>query len=169
MAFDDGIGIDSSQPPREYYTLSATGVASKTFGLWISKIGQYILIVGVVSVAFNLISLVLLFTFFSTIGVLGIDPVSYLFSFFGPNFSPDIYLIAMTLTFAIIAYVINAILSGAAIKYALDDYGGQDPNIGKSFSHATGKTARIVSIQLILSIIVTIVLSPALILIETAM
>jgi len=169
VAFEEDLGFDPSQPRDEDYTLSATGLVSKTFGLWTRKIVQYIIIIGLVSVVTTLVSFVLLFTVFGTIGLLSPDPINYLFGVFVLPSTPDLTLIASTVVFGIITFVVNAILSGAAIKFALDDYGGQTAEIGISFSHSLGKTTRILTVQVILSLIVSAVTGPSLALLTRGM
>ncbi|MCK4568204.1 MAG: hypothetical protein KAU48_12940, partial [Candidatus Thorarchaeota archaeon] len=130
MAFEDDLGYDPSQRPVDDYSLSAFGLVSKTIGLWTSKFFQYVVIVGLVSVALTLLSFVTLSTLFGVIGFLGTDPISYVFSIFTLPPFPDTTLIAISITFAVIAFVIGALLTGAAIKFTLDDYAGQKADIG---------------------------------------
>ncbi|MFW9869653.1 MAG: hypothetical protein ACFFEL_08510 [Candidatus Thorarchaeota archaeon] len=169
MAFEDGLGVDASQPGVEDYTLSATGIVSQTLSLWARKLVQYIVIVGIASVAITLVSFILLLTIFGRIGVISEDPITYLFGIFSLSTLPDMTLIATTVGFGIIAFIINAILSGAGIKFALDDYAGQNAEIGVSFSHAFGRIGRIIVIQLIMTIIVSIVTGPSIALMGSAL
>jgi hypothetical protein len=169
LAFEDGLGVDPSQPYVDTYTLGATGLVTQTLELWFRKIGQYILIVGFASVTTTLISVILLFTIFGRIGVISSDPINYLFGVFTLPTMPDTTLIAVTVGFGIIAFVVNAILSGAAIKFALDDYGGQNAEVGVSFSHSFGKTAKIVTVQVIMTLVVSAVTGPSLAMMGTAL
>lgn len=162
MAFEDDLGYDPSQPHVEDYTLSAFGLVSKTIGLWTSKFVKYVVIVGLVNVALTLISFVALSTMFGIIGFFETNPINYVFSIFTLTSFPDTTLIAISLTFAVIAFIIGAVLTGAAIKFALDDYAGQEADIGMSFSHSFGKVTRIVTVQLVMTFIVSIVLFPSL-------
>ncbi len=162
MAFEDGLGVDPSQQPVENYTLNATGLASQTLSLWIRKFAHYIAIVGFVSVVITLFSFIILSTIFGRIGVISTDPINYLFGIFALPSMPDTTLITVTVGFGVIAFVVNAILSGAAIKFALDDYGGQTAEIGASFSHALGKIVKIIAIQVIITLIVSAVTGPSL-------
>ena len=168
MAFEDELGHDPSQPMAQNYTLSATGLVSRTISLWTRKLVQYIIIVGVLGAAFVAISFVLLFVLFDAIGVLGTDPLSYMLSLFFVSL-PDFTLIAVSLGFAIIAFVLNAIISGAAIKFTLDEYSENRGDVGTSFSHSFGRILNIIIVQLILSFFVAIVLTPATILTTRAM
>lgn len=169
MAFDDELGFDPSQPISQDYTLSATGIVSRTLSLWLRKIVQYIIIVGVISSVLLAVSYVLLAVFFGTTGVLGTDPITYVINLFAYATLPDIALISISMGFAIIAFVVNAILGGAAIKFTLDEYGEGRGDIGASFSHALGRAPTFIIAQLILSFIVGIILTPASILTIRAM
>lgn len=169
MAFEEDLGYDPSQPRDEDYTLNATGLVSKTFGLWKRKFVQYVAIIGFISIATTLISFIIIFTIFGTIGLLSTDPINYLFGIFALSSTPDLILIAVTVIFGAIAFVVNAILSGAAIKFSLDDYAGQEAEIGSSFSHTFGKTARIVTVQVILTLIVSAVTGPSLAMMSSAL
>lgn len=169
MAFEEDLGYDPSQPRDKDYTLSATELVSKTFGLWTRKIVQYVAIIGLISVATTLISFIIIYSIFGTIGLLSTDPINYLFGIFALSSTPDLILIAVTVVFGVIAFVVNAILSGAAIKFSLDDYAGQEAEIGSSFSHSFGKTARIVTIQVILTLIVSAVTGPSAALMSSAL
>ncbi len=162
MAFEEGLGYDPSQPFEEDYTLSATGLVSKTFGLWTGKFVQYVTIVGLFSVFTTLMSFVLVFTIFGLVDILPADPINYLFSVFSFPTMPDMTMIILSVAFGVVAFIVNAILSGAAIKFALDDYGGQTADVGMSFSHSFGKTTRIVTVQLIMTLIVSAVTAPSL-------
>jgi hypothetical protein len=169
LAFEDDLGHDASQPMAQDYTVSATGLVSRTISLWSRKLAQYIIIVGVINAAFVAIPFVLLLILFDIIGTLGIDPINYVISLFFLESSPELAFIAMSIGFATIAFVINAIISGAAIKFTLDEYGGNRGEIGTSFSHSFGRTLTIIIVQLILSFLVAIVLTPATILATRAL
>ncbi|MHA2426160.1 MAG: hypothetical protein ACXAEF_15335 [Candidatus Thorarchaeota archaeon] len=169
MAFEDGLGIDPSQPAAQDYTVNATGLVSRTLNLWIRNLAKYIVIVGLVGAVLALISFILVMTFLSGLGVLGTDPVSFIFGLFSYTTFPPLSMIVIPLGFAVIAFVINAIVAGAAIKYTLDDYAGARADIGLSFSHAFGKALKIMIVQIIVSVIVTASITPSLVLMGLAM
>ncbi|MFW9794685.1 MAG: hypothetical protein ACFFEE_10310 [Candidatus Thorarchaeota archaeon] len=162
MAFEDGLGVDPTQPQTGDFTLSATGLVSQTLNLWTRKYVQYVILVGLVSVVTTLMSFIVVFTIFGSIGLLASDPISYLFSTFILTTAPDWTYVVVTVTFGIVVFLINAVLSGATIKYALDDYSGLAAEIGTSFSYSFGKTAKIVLVQLIMALIVAAVTAPSL-------
>lgn len=159
MAFDD-LGMDSSKQSAQDFTVNATGVVSRTISVWIRQIGQYILIFGIIAAAMNLISFLILIAVFQRIGVLGTDPLSYFVNILTLTSLPDFTLIVVSLLFAVVAFVINAILGGAAIKFALDDYNERRGDIRTSFSHSFGKTLNFIVVQLFISLFNAILLVP---------
>lgn len=169
MAFEDGLEPEPSQPPTQDFTVSATGIVSRTLSLWIRKIIQYIIIVGIVGAGLAVASYLMVLTLFGAIGTLGTDPITYLLGLFTLQTFPDLTVIIVSLLFAIVAFVINAIVGGAAIKFALDDYGERRGEIGTSFSHSFGKTIHIVIVLLVISFLVSIIITPALYLSGIAM
>ncbi|MHA2221066.1 MAG: hypothetical protein ACXAAO_03295 [Candidatus Thorarchaeota archaeon] len=169
MAFEEDFGHDPSQQPGQGYTLNATGLVSRTFSLWTRNLIPYILIIGTVSAAVITMSVLLLYILSGTVGTMTTDPVSFLINLFALTSFPDITQVSIALVFALVAFVINAITAGAVIKYALEDYAGKKAVVGDSFSSSIGKLSRIVVVQLILTSIVTIIFTPALILLTRAM
>jgi hypothetical protein len=168
LAFEGELGHDPSQPVAHDYAVSATGLVSRTISLWTRKLAQYIIIVGVIGAACVALSFILLFGLFGTIGTLGADPISYLLSlFFYPE--SDYILLGLSLGFAIFAFILNAIIYGAAIKFTLDEYGGNGGDVSTSFSHSFGRVLNVIIVQIILGFLVAIVLTPATIMTNRAM
>lgn len=168
LAFEDDLGYDQSQPIGHNYALSASELVTRTFTVWVRNLLQYIIIVGILSATFIGVSFVLLLVLFDILGTLGTDPLSFLISLIlDPLSNPP--LIALSLGFAIVTFVINAIVIGAAIKFTLDEYGENRGAIGTSFSHSFGRTPIIIIVQLILTSFAAILFTPATILIFRAM
>jgi hypothetical protein len=163
LAFDDDLGIDASQARADTYAVSATGLASRTFSQWFHKLGQYIVIVGLVGAVLALVSFFVLVAFFSLIGTMAMNPIAYIFNNLLLPPLPGTTLIVVSLVFATIAFIVNAIIIGAATKFALDDYGGErSAEVGASFSYALGKTGNIIIVQIVQTILVTGALAPGL-------
>ncbi|MFW9974962.1 MAG: hypothetical protein ACFFDQ_06845, partial [Candidatus Thorarchaeota archaeon] len=169
MAFDDGLGLEPSDSYPESYSVSATGLISNTFSLWARKLGQYIIIVGIPGIALTVLSFLFLMILFNAIGVITTNPITYFFDLFTYTTLPELSIITMSLVFATVAFIINAVVTGAAIKFALDDYAGSKSEIGSSFSHASSKTWKIIVVQILLAIIVSAAITPSLILTGIAM
>ena len=148
MAFEDDLGYDPSQQIDQDYDLSATQLISKTISLWAGRIAQYILIVGVISAASVAVSVLILSVMFGLIGAISADPFGYLISFFMDPMS-DLPLLAVSVGFAFMAFILNAIVNGAAIKFTLDEYGGTGGDVGVSFSHSISRLVNIIFIQIV--------------------
>ena len=168
MAFDDELGYDPSRPIDQDYTLSATQLISKTISLWAGRIAHYILIVGVISTASVAVSVVILSAMFGLIGTISADPVGYLISFFMDPMS-NLSLLAVSVGFAFVAFVLNAIVNGAAIKFTLDEYGGAGGDVGTSFSHSFSRLVNIIIVQIILGFIISVIMTPGTILAARAL
>ncbi|NHI89566.1 MAG: hypothetical protein EAX87_08590 [Candidatus Thorarchaeota archaeon] len=163
MAFEGDLGIDASQAHDETYAVSATGLVSRTFNQWFHKLGQYIIIVGLVGTILALVSFFVLVAFFSLIGTMAMNPIAYIFNNLLLPPLPGTTLIVVSLVFATLAFIINAVITGAATKFALDDYGGgRNAEVGASFSFALGKTGTIIIVQIIQTILVTGAMAPGL-------
>ena len=161
MAFEDDLGHDPSHPIDQDFVLSASGLVSRTISLWSGKIIQYILIVGVIGALCVAVSFVILLGLFGLIGTIGADPATAIMSFIlDPLSNPT--LMAVSVGFAIVAFVLNAIIYGAAIKFTLDEYGGNGGDVDSSFSHSFGRVGNVIIVQLILGSFVAIILTPAL-------
>ncbi|MBY8996172.1 MAG: hypothetical protein KGD60_00475 [Candidatus Thorarchaeota archaeon] len=169
MAFDDGLGLDPSTQDTQNYSVSATGLISRTLTLWSRKLIQYIIIIGIFGAACAGVSYLMLVALFNSIGVIGADPISHFFSFFTYTTFPDIPFIVAILLFSVVAFVINALVIAATIKFALADYGGFVADVGMSFSHAIGKIKNIIIIQSLLSLLISVATFPGLVMFSRAM
>ncbi|MFW9788268.1 MAG: hypothetical protein ACFFE2_03065 [Candidatus Thorarchaeota archaeon] len=170
MAFEDDLGLDPSQARTGSYEVSATGLVSRTFNLWTRKLVQYIIIVGLAGVALAVASFLILSVIFGLIGTIATNPLSYIFNLFSFSTLPIVDLIIVSVVFATVAFIVNAWITGAGTKFALDDYGGEQvADVGTSFSYATGKTLNIILVRIITTILVTGVLTPAFILFARAL
>jgi len=164
LAFDE-LGADPSKQTTQKYTVGATGVVSRTLSLWKQHFVQYTIIVGIIGAATIMVSFIILFTLFGIIGVMGTDPILYLVTILFFTSLPDLTLILVSLLFASVVFVINAILGGAAIKFALDDYSARGADIRTSLSHSYGKILNFIAVQLAISFLVSILLYPGLFLV----
>jgi hypothetical protein len=169
LAFDDGLGLDPSTQDTQNYSVSATGLISRTLTLWSRKLIQYIIIIGIFGAACAGVSYLLLVILFSSIGVIGADPISSFFSFFAYTTFPDFPFIVAILLFSVVAFVINALVIGATIKFALDDYSSFVADVGMSFSHAFGKIKNIIIVQSLLSLLISVATVPSMIMLSRVM
>ncbi|TFG30207.1 hypothetical protein EU528_08575 [Candidatus Thorarchaeota archaeon] len=159
MAFEDELGSDISQSGSEDYTLGATGIVTKTISLWTRNIVRYLAIVGFIAAACVITSYAILVLMFDTVGTLGADPLAFVVNLF--FFTAEPTLLIVSLGFAIFAFVLNAILYGAAIKFTLDEYGGTGGDVGASFSHSISRVLNFIIVQLVLTFVAAIAIIPA--------
>jgi hypothetical protein len=174
MEIDSGPEPEPAQPPERDYSVSATGLVSRTFKLWFRNILAYVVIVGIVSfiwaIAQSLVSILILGVDFTD--YFGSDPTSFLLGIISiltdPFVTPtDIALfVPVSIVIFILSLLIYAIIAGAAVKYALDDYGTKSADISESFSFATGRAVTLILAQLIIGLITgAIIAVPALLLV----
>jgi membrane-anchored glycerophosphoryl diester phosphodiesterase (GDPDase) len=97
-------------------------------------------------------------------GVSGVDPISLLLSYLG-LLGPTGTVIFFIVLIGIINTVFLAIINGAGVKYALDNYGNREAGeIGESFSHALARALTLIITQLVVSLIILAIVSPIIVL-----
>ncbi len=163
MAFEDGLGEDTSQPTEQTqeFTANAYEIVSRTINLWIRKIIQYVTIVGVARVVVLLVSGFVLFTVLGITGIISQDLFNYIFGLFSLTTPPDTTLIILTVLFASILIIVNALVGGAAIKFTLDEYGYNNGDISTSFSHSSHRFISLITVQVLLTFITAAALVPS--------
>ncbi|MHA2140398.1 MAG: glycerophosphoryl diester phosphodiesterase membrane domain-containing protein [Candidatus Thorarchaeota archaeon] len=166
MEIDSGPGIDGPQQPSANFEVGAGELVSRTISVYIRRIGAYIVIVGLPSVVLGILGLAVFFLLFGELGltlypgVTGADPFSLLFSYFG-LLGPTGTVIGLIVIISIINTIVLAIVNGAGVKYALDNYGNREAGeIGESFSHAMGRALTLIISQLLVSLILLAIMSP---------
>ena len=168
MAFDEGPDFEQAHQGGAHFRVSWTGLVSRTFSLWGRKLVPYMLIACIpilINVAIQVTVLWIIYgpLALAAIGSFGTDSFTILLSFFTATTDP-IYLI-VTLPLMFVGIVVSAIVTGAVIKLALDNYGA--PEMGdwrESISFAFGRIVKIILVQLVVSFILIACMLPALIL-----
>jgi len=160
MAFEKDLGYDGSQPSDQNYTLSAYDIITRTLSLLKSKFGHYIVIVGIVGAASIIFSAFMYFAMLGTIGVFASDPINYLISALLLETPTDMVVVGVSLGFGIFAFILAAIIGGAATKFTLDEYGGIKGDIGDSFSRSFSRLLPIVIYQLLTAAMIAVVIAP---------
>jgi len=84
-----------------------------------------------------------------------------------PMLAIEIITIAIVLT--VFGMVVNAVIAGAGIKFALDDYGAHQADVGTSLSFAFSRLSTMVVVQFLIALIVTGALAPGMFLLLGAM
>ena len=160
MGIDDGVGLEPSAPPEQDFTVSALDLVTRTLKVWVRKLPSYILIVGLLGVAFNLLQLAV---FYALYGVLGFDLLVYvgadiimtLLGFATSEIVTGIGFIILAIVLTVVGMVVNAVIAGGGIKFALDDYGSHQADVGTSFSFAFSRLPTMIVAQFLLALIVS--------------
>jgi len=161
MENDDGLGLEPSAPPEQDFTVSALGLVTRTLKVWVRKLPSYILIVGLIGVTFSLLQLAVFYALYGTLAFdlliyVGADIINTLMGLFvtAPTaMAIEIIIIAIVLT--VVGMVVNAVLAGGGIKFALDDYGSHQADVGTSFSFAFSRLPTMIVAQFLLALIVS--------------
>jgi hypothetical protein len=167
LAFDEGPSPEGpAQPSQQDFTVSWTGLVSRTFTLWGRKLAQYIAIVGVPIIIIGGIEAVTIWYFLGLSGLISYgaaptSPFSLIVELIGYS-GLTTYLVAQ-LGVSIISMVVFAFVAGACIKLALDNYGTPDRGtVGESMSVAVGKIGPLIVVQLVTSGILILLELPGL-------
>lgn len=170
MEIGSGPDIDQPAQPSANFEVSATELVSRTITVYFRKFGAYLILVGIPSLVMGLVGLFVFLLLFGDLayllypGLAGLDPFSLLanmLGFLGPGGSA----ISLALILGIINTIVLAILNGAGVKYAMEDYG--DPGSGDmsdSFSFAMGRAVTLIVANLIVSLVLFAIMSPVILL-----
>ncbi len=161
MENDDGLGLEPSAPPEQDFTVSALGLVTRTLKVWVRKLPSYILIVGLIGVTFSLLQLAVFYALYGTLAFdlliyVGADIINTLMGLFvtAPT-AMAIEIIIMAIVLTVVGMVVNAVLAGGGIKFALDDYGSHQADVGTSLSFAFSRLPTMIVAQFLLALIVS--------------
>jgi len=167
MEIDDGLGLEPSAPPEHDYTVSALDLVTRTFKVWVRKLPSYIMIVGLLGAAFSLLTLAV---FYALYGLVAFDLLAYAstniittllnFATAEPALAIEIIIIASVLT--VVGMVVIAVIVGGGVKFALDDYGSHQADVGASLSFAFSRLSTMIVAQFLLNLIITGAMAPGL-------
>ena len=170
MENDEGLGLEPSAPAEHDFTVSALDLVMRTLKVWVRKLPSYILIVGLLGAVFSLLGLAV---FYALYGVTAFELVNYVstdiinallgFTLADPPLAIEIILIAIVLT--VVGMAANAVIAGAGIKFALDDYGSHQADVGTSLSFAFSRLSTMIVAQFLLALIIMGPLAPGMFLI----
>ncbi len=142
----------------------------RTLKVWVRKLPSYILIVGLLGAVFSLLGLAV---FYALYGVTAFELVNYVstdiinallgFTLADSPLAIEIILIAIVLT--VVGMAANAVIAGAGIKFALDDYGSHQADVGTSLSFAFSRLSTMIVAQFLLALIIMGPLAPGMFLI----
>jgi len=165
MENDEGLGLEPAAPPEQDFTVSALDLVTRTFKVWVRKLPSYILIVGLIGVAFSLLQFAV---FYALYGTLTFDLLLYVstdiintllgLATAEPFVAIEIVIIAIVLT--VVGMIVNAVIAGGGIKFALDDYGSRQADVRTSLSFAFSRLSTMIVAQFLLTLIVAGALAP---------
>ena len=165
MENDEGLGLEPAAPPEQDFTVSALDLVTRTFKVWVRKLPSYILIVGLLGVAFSLLQFAV---FYAVYGTLAFDLLLYVstdiintllgLATAEPFVAIEIAIIAIVLT--VVGMIVNAVIAGGGIKFALDDYGSRQADVRTSLSFAFSRLSTMIVAQFLLTLIVAGALAP---------
>ncbi len=165
MENDEGLGLEPAAPPEQDFTVSALDLVTRTFKVWVRKLPSYILIVGLIGVAFSLLQFAV---FYALYGTLAFDLLLYVstdiintllgLATAEPFVAIEIVIIAIVLT--VVRMIVNAVIAGGGIKFALDDYGSRQADVRTSLSFAFSRLSTMIVAQFLLTLIVAGALAP---------
>jgi hypothetical protein len=131
----------------------------------VRKLPSYILIVGLLGVAFGLLQFAV---FYALYGTLTFDLLLYVstdiintllgLATAEPFVAIEIVIIAIVLT--VVRMIVNAVIAGGGIKFALDDYGSRQADVRTSLSFAFSRLSTMIVAQFLLTLIVAGALAP---------
>ncbi|MFW9953152.1 MAG: hypothetical protein ACFFD3_01270 [Candidatus Thorarchaeota archaeon] len=150
------------------YTVSASGLVSRTLSLWFRKLPHYILIAGGIITILTLLEVVTSFYILGELYTAGLPSditsfiVQALYTLLYPSSVSETYSTLMIISsiFLVISLIVNGVVVGAVVKLALDDYTSRSGNAGKSLSFAVSRFVPMVVAIVIINLIVGLFMAP---------
>lgn len=168
MAIDFDEGPSREGQGQLDYSLSATQLVSRTFGVWIKKLPLYLVILGGFLVLFQILEIAVGYFVFGEIysGGLLSDPTSFMtqiiYYTFYPSSMPEEFwlLISVSGIFLVLRLIVLAVVVGAVVKLAISSYTSDTGDLGSSISSAFSRIIPMVIAILIINMIVAVLLAP---------
>ncbi len=169
MVFDDeGPSFEQAPQGNPHFRVSWTELVTRTFTLWSRKIIPYLMIAAIpitINILFQVIVLWLMFDggALLLLGSFSTDPLTLVLNLF--MYTANVSYLLVAIPFMIVGIVVSAVVSGAVIKLALDNYGA--PEMGdarESLSFAMSRIVTIIVVQLISGFIMVAFMVPGLLL-----
>ncbi|MDF1539555.1 MAG: hypothetical protein P1Q69_11710 [Candidatus Thorarchaeota archaeon] len=164
MVFDEGPSFEERPQSNPHFVVSWTELVSRTFTLWGRKLISYLAIASIPVIVSIVLNIVILWLFFGSgaaafIGLLGTDVLTLLLSILMAVSNPLFFVVSIALLFT--GVIISAIVSGAVIKLALDNYGAPERGDARdSLSFAFGRIITIIGVQIVVSFILIAFMLP---------
>ena len=157
MAIDKG---PSKQPVKQKnkYKQGVFGLVRTTFNLWLRKLPQYAVIVGITGTVLLILQSMILLSIFGVEGfdlleLIGTAPLDVVLNLL--IYDIPVGILVLVVILSVIGLAVYAVVAGAAIHFALTDY--ESPNSGdirESFSFVFDRIGTLVGVQLLESIVV---------------
>ena len=157
MAIDKG---PNKQPVKQKskYKQGVFGLVHTTFNLWLRKLPQYAVIVGITGTVLLVLQSMLLLSIFGIVGfdlleLIGTAPLDVVLNLL--IYDIQVGILVLVVILSVTGLAVYAVVAGAAIHFALTDY--ESPNSGdirESFSFALDRIGTLVGVQLLVSIVV---------------
>ncbi|MHA1637801.1 MAG: hypothetical protein ACTSUB_07275, partial [Candidatus Thorarchaeota archaeon] len=144
MVFDEKPSSEEpGLPHSQDFTVTWTGLVSRTFTLWSRKLIQYIMIAAIPVIIYAVLEFLVLYAFMGAyseayIGTISSDPLSLILDLF--LLTGDLTFLMITIFLMFASVIISAFVAGATYKFAFDNYGSRESgDIRESYSFAMGK------------------------------
>ena len=166
MTLEGSKNPDFQQSASQDFSVGASGLASRTFSLWIRRLGSYIVIVGLVGAVLALWN-----TYVATIiapldpesflNLISTDPLDIILKSLNWTSTSGVPVFVIIIALSLIGMIINSVTHGAAIKLCLEDYGNRGAGtIRESFSYAGNRLTTLIGAQIIYGLILMIPVLP---------
>lgn len=163
MASDKG--IDASDVNNG---LSIAELLTKTLALWIRNLKAYVIIVGIILALFTILQASIAFFLYASynISIFADDIGAFLTMIINAILFPEIveenYVLnlGISLGLVLVGLLITALVTGGAIKFALDDISTGKPDLAASVSIGLNKLLPMFLLQAIIASILAVFLSP---------
>jgi len=169
MVFDDeGPSFEAAPQGSPHYRVSWTELVTRSFTLWTRKLLSYLMIASIPILINIVIQVVVLWLVFDAlaltlIGSFGTDPFTLLLNLF--TYTANLAYLLVSIPLMIVGIVVSAIVSGAVIKLALDNYGAPDMGDAReSLSFAMSRIVTIIVVQLVVGLVLVVCMLPGMLL-----
>ena len=131
----------SDGPPPQAFKVSVTELVTRTLKIWTRKIISYIVIGGLLFS--SLIAIAIAIGYFVPVASFVTDLSNFFYIItallYGYTVADVTVFFSVSLIIIIITLILTAIATGAIIKFALDDYGYKNADVGTSLSAALSR------------------------------
>ncbi|MFX1369062.1 MAG: hypothetical protein ACFFAY_10725 [Promethearchaeota archaeon] len=169
MAFEDELGLpdDKIQPGR--IRLGAWGIIQEIFNIFTKRIGAFfsiILMFAIFGFIQGYVLLVILALDEIIVGAIAVtDPLAFILNvsdllqiYPDPSVLSTPIAAGAVLMFA--GFLIQILITGAAIRLALETYAGRHSNVSECFSEAIGRIVPLTIVYFVISSVMTLILRP---------